>query len=194
MQVIGAVVRLQVQRDRLKPGPAGARVYDPSPLLEVEALEVGPRGVWGLVGESRVLDVHHADHPQTRNVALLNGLSVMTTGRYADLRARFGERLVDGIAGESVLVEATVLALSAPVVLETDRGLREFDVVPIPPCVEFSRWVLGRGVTDTGPEVLAAMAALAEGARGYYLRSVETVPAAGVPVDVLRLGHRLLRP
>ncbi len=194
MQVIGAVVRLQVQRDRLKPGPAGARIYDPAPLWEVEALELGPRGVWGLTGDARVLDVHHADHPQTRNVALLNGVSVMTTGRYADLRARFGAHLVDGIAGESVLVDADVLELPGPVVLETDGGLHELVAVPIPPCVEFSRWVLGRDVTDTGPEVLAALAALGEGARGYYLRPADAVAASGVATAVLRPGHRLLLP
>ena len=186
MELIGTVVRLQVQRGRLKPGPAGARVYDPAPLLEVEALELGPRGVHGLVGESRVVDVHHADHPQTRNVQLLNGVSVMTTSRYTDLRERFGDRLVDGIAGESVLLDAATVDLSGLVVLETDEGTLSLTAVPIPPCVEFSRWVLGRDVTDTGPEVLAAMAGLGDGARGFWLQ--------GAGEGVVRHGHRLLRP
>jgi len=189
VELIGTVVRLQVQRERLKPGPAGARVYNPAPLLEVEALELGPRGVHGLVDESRVLDVHHADHPQTRNVKLLNGVSVMTTARYADLRARFGDRMADGIAGESVLLDAATLDLSGPVVLETNQGPLPLTAVPIPPCVEFSRWVLGRDVGDTGAEVLAAMAGLADGARGFWLQ--------GAGEGVVRHGHRmhrLLRP
>lgn len=186
MELIGTVVRLQIQRDRLKPGPAGARVYDPAPLLEVEAVEIGPRGVHGLVGEESLLDVHHADHPHTRNVQLLNGVSVMTTARYADLRERYGDRLVDGIAGESILLDADTLHLSGPVVLETDQGALPLTAVPIPPCVEFSRWVLGRDVGDTGAQVLAAMAGLADGARGFWLQ--------GAGEGVVRHGHRLLRP
>jgi hypothetical protein len=35
VDVLGTVVRLQVQRSRLKPGPRSTRVYDPAPLLEV---------------------------------------------------------------------------------------------------------------------------------------------------------------
>ena len=42
--LVGTVVRLQVQRSRLKPGQRGARTYDPAPLLEVPALDVGPDG------------------------------------------------------------------------------------------------------------------------------------------------------
>ncbi|MDT7550979.1 MAG: hypothetical protein QOE84_3373, partial [Actinomycetota bacterium] len=33
MELIGTVVRLQVQRSRLKPGAGTARVYNPGPLL-----------------------------------------------------------------------------------------------------------------------------------------------------------------
>ena len=71
MELIGTVVRLQVQRSRLKPGEKTQRVYDPAPLLEVDELQVTPRGVLGPGG---LLDVHHADHADTRNVKLRNGL------------------------------------------------------------------------------------------------------------------------
>jgi XTP/dITP diphosphohydrolase len=39
------------------------RVYDPAPLLEVEALEVGRGASVGQTPDGPVLDVHHADHP-----------------------------------------------------------------------------------------------------------------------------------
>lgn len=52
MDVIGTVVRLQGQRSRLKPGAAATRVYDPEPLLEVSALEVGPRGHYAVPAAS----------------------------------------------------------------------------------------------------------------------------------------------
>ena len=54
-----------------------------------------------------------------------------------------------------------------------------------PPCVEFSRFVLGRGAGDVGPEVLATMKDLDDGARGYYLQVSGTA--------TVRAGSRLLR-
>lgn len=182
MELIGTVVRLQVQRSRLKPGVGSERVYDPAPLLEVDALDVTPRGV---VGPGGVLDVHHADHPDTRNVKLRNGLSVMTRGRYDALRARYGDRLVDGIAGESLLLDAGD-DLAGDLLLETETGLLPLVGEVAAPCVEFSRFVLGRGLGDTGPEVLAAMKDLDGGARGFYLRTEGS--------GRVRAGHRLLRP
>lgn len=182
MELIGTVVRLQVQRAPLKPGPRGARVYDPSPLQQVTALEVTPRGV---VGDG-ILDVHHADHPDTRFRGG-NGLSVMTASRYAVLRERYGAHLVDGVAGESLLLDTEHLEdLSGPLLLDTPEGLLELTGRPAEPCVEFTRFVLQRPVGDTGPEVRAALADLDGGARGYYLAT----ESAG-PVTV---GARLLRP
>jgi hypothetical protein len=105
VELIGTVVRLQVQRSRLKPGPATTRLYDPAPLLEVVALDVGPRGVVGVTESGPLLDVHHADHTDSRNRRLRNGLSLLPRPHYAALRARFGGHLVDGIAGESVLLD-----------------------------------------------------------------------------------------
>jgi hypothetical protein len=179
VELIGTVVRLQVQRSRLKPGPATTRVYDPAPLLEVSALEVGPRGV---VGDG-VLDVHHADHADTRNVKLRNGISVMTVSRYRVLRETYGPHLVDGIAGESVLLDTDHLDdLSGDLLLDELAVVSE----PAPPCVEFSRFVLGRGAGDVGPEVLSTLTALDDGARGYYLQVTGTA--------TVRAGSRLFRP
>jgi hypothetical protein len=183
VELIGTVIRLQVQRSRLKPGRGTTRVYDPAPLAEVRELDIGPRGVIA----DGVLDVHHADHPESRNVKLLNGLSVMTVSRYRALRQKYGEHLVDGIAGESLLLDTDHLDdLSGPVLLETDGGQIAFESTPAQPCVEFSRFLLGRGLGDVGPEVMDTMAALADGARGYYLRTTGTGRIAA--------GARLLRP
>jgi hypothetical protein len=190
VELIATVARLQVQRARLKPGPAGERVYDPSPLLEVDALEVGPRGVVGLRPEGRVVDVHHADHPDTRNRRLANGLSVLPRAHYERLRARYGPHLADGLAGESLLLAGGPLGeadLAGDLLLEVDEGLLPVDgAVAAPPCVEFARFALGREVGDTGPEVLAALDDLDRGVRGFYLQPQAT--------GVVRRGARLLRP
>lgn len=177
---IGTVVRLQVQRSRLKPGPRGARVYDPAPLLEVAGLEVGPRGVVGLTAGGRVLDVHHADHPDTRNVKLLNGLSLLPRAHYDVMRARFGDHVAVGAAGESLLLDTdgpwAADALTGPLALETADGelLELTDPVVASPCVEFSRFCLGRPLGTSDDEVQHAMADLGGGVRGFYARTAGT--------------------
>jgi len=171
---LGTVARLQVQRSRLKPGPRGARVYDPSPLLEVDALDVGPRGVVGQTADGPVLDVHHADHPDSRNVRLTNGLSLLPRAHYAALRSRYGPHLVDGAAGETLLLDTdgpwTEGDLAGTLRLETtDGGLLELgDAVAAPPCVEFSRFCLQLPVGPVGSDVSQALVDLDGGARGFY--------------------------
>ena len=170
---IGTVVRLQVQRSRLKPGPAPTRVYDPAPLLEVEALEVGPRGVVGVTTDGPVRDVHHADHPDSRNRRLTNGASLLTRAHYAVLRGRYGAHLVDGVAGESLLLDTdgpwTEADLAGTLWLETADGelLELGGAAAAPPCVEFSRFCLQVPVGPVGPDVRQALVDLDGGARGF---------------------------
>jgi len=187
MELIGTVVRLQVQTAPLKPRPSGSGRYDPAPLREVEQLQVGPDGC---VGDG-VVDVHHATHPQSRHVRGANGLSVLPVAHYADMRSRFGPHLVDGAAGENVLLDTprplTVDDLRGELLLETDgEPLALTQVLVAAPCLEFSRFCAGRDLGDDGPEVQAALEHLSHGTRGFYLR----VTGAGV----VRRGARLLRP
>lgn len=191
MDVLGTVTRLQVQRSRLKPGPRGARAYDPAPLLEVDALEVGPRGVVGRAPAGPVLDVHHADHPDSRNVRLVNGLSLLPRAHYAALRAAYGPHLVDGSAGESLLLDTAGAwspdALDGPLELEVDGGwLALTGGTPAPPCVEFSRFCLDDPAADAdGEAVQQALQVLDGGARGFYVRTDGT--------GTVRRGARLRR-
>jgi hypothetical protein len=189
---LGTVARLQVQRSRLKPGPAVSRAYAPAPLLEVEALEVGPRGVVGQTTDGPVLDVHHADHPDSRNRRLGNGLSLLPRGSYAALRARYGPHLVDGVAGESLLLDTagawTEADLGDRLLLETVDGelLELLDVGAAPPCVEFSRFCLRLPPGPVGDDVRQALVDLDGGARGFY--------AAVRGTGRVERGARLMRP
>ena len=182
MELIGTVVRLQVQRSRLKP----AGTYDPSPLLAVDALDVGPRGAVGVTADGPVLDVHHADHPDSRNRRLVNGLSLLPLAHYDELRSRYGDHLVDGVAGESVLLETAGpwRSLDGPLLLETTGGglLELDDPLPAAPCVEFTRFCLGGGSED---ELRAALDHLDGGTRGFYVSTTGT--------GRVQVGARLLR-
>jgi hypothetical protein len=194
MEVLGTVVRLQVQRSRLKPGERGARRYDPAPLLEVPVLEIGPRGVVGIdASGARVVDVHHADHPDSRNVKLTNGLSLLPRPHYALMRERFGPRLRDGIAGESLLLDTpgplAEADLAGRLGLETPDGARVelVSVQAAAPCVEFTRFALGREDFEVDDEVQSAMPLLDGGMRGFYAVPLGTcLVAAGT--RLVRLG------
>jgi hypothetical protein len=186
MELIGTVVRLQVQRSRLKPGPRGSRAYDPAPLLEVAALDIGPRGVIGQAEGGPVLDVHHADHPDSRNNRLLNGLSLLPRVHYDRMRGRFGGHLVDGAAGESLLLDTegpwVLDHLAGELVLEAADGdlLALGPVRVAAPCVEFSRFCL-----RSGDGLEQALEDLDHGTRGFYAE----VAGAGR----VERGARLLR-
>ncbi|MGI8416810.1 MAG: hypothetical protein ACR2P2_11525 [Nakamurella sp.] len=184
------IIRLQVQRSPLKPGAAPHRWYDPSPIVEVDALDVDPAGCTGVTADDgRILDVHHTRHPLSRDPRGKAGLTVMGTGDYRALRDTYGPHLPDGIAGESLLVEAPAgLAdkdFPDEMTLETRTGpvtLRGFRVAS--PCVEFTRFCLRRDAGDRVDRQLKdTLLALGGGARGY--RAIATT------ATTIRAGDRL---
>lgn len=183
------MIRVQVQTDRIKPGVAPHREYRPGVLKEVAELRVSPDGVIGAEPDgTRYIDVHHREHPHSRDPKGRSGISVMATGDYAALRARYGPHLADGIAGESILVdyEPGLAHRAVPAVLGVVTNRVTFDnpggttqlaatlrlsgVRVAKPCVEFTRFCLGRGPSDTvDDDVQRGLADLDGGARGYKM-------------------------
>jgi hypothetical protein len=186
------IVRLQVQTDPVKVGRAPLRRYDPATIESVPRIEVGPAGVVGLAERlGSVMDVHHIDHPRTRDRKGIGGVTVMGTGDYARLRAVYGEHLTEGIAGETILVDApdglarrpmpdriTVLTAGGPVLL---TQVRVAD-----PCVEFSRYCLRQEPSPAVDDaVRQALVDLDDGARGYRaVADGSGVIALGDEVDI----------
>jgi hypothetical protein len=187
---LGRLVRLQIQRASLKLGEKPNRVYDPAPLLAVDALTLTPDGaLWRDPAGGETLDIHHAQHPATRNSGGANDLSLGFTGHYAALRARFGPHLTDGLAGENLLVERPgVTPLSALAGGLAVRRAATGDLVPLgevrvaAPCVEFSRYA---GRSAAAEDVKAALQFLDAGLRGFYCTY------SGAPIT-LALGDELL--
>jgi hypothetical protein len=147
--LLGRIVRLQVQREKIKSGEKPDERYTPHDnLISVAALRIDSGGVAG-VSESgeAVQDVHHRDHPRSRFRGQ-NGVSVGFTGHYARIRERFGEHLVDGIAGESILVEnggiVTLADLADGIVVTGNDGrVIEIDTWEVAhPCAPFSKFCL----------------------------------------------------
>jgi hypothetical protein len=138
-----------------------------------------------------VMDVHHREHPRTRDRKGVGGVTVMGTGDYARLRADYGDHLTEGLAGETILVDApaglarrpmppqiTVLTVGGAVVLSR---LRAAD-----PCVEFSRYCLRQEPSPTVDDaVRLALVDLDDGARGYRaVADGSGVIALGDEVDI----------
>jgi hypothetical protein len=180
VQQIGRVLKVQVQRASLKvanaDGARHPRRFDPAALLEVDALELTRDGVLGLLqAKAPILDVHNASHPSSKNHEGVNGVSVGFSSHYAAMRDRFGMHLVDGIAGENILVDATQridhAALETGLAIETREGslVRLERIVVAEPCVEFTRFALRLGPADpSSDDVTEGLRFLRAGTRGFY--------------------------
>jgi hypothetical protein len=192
MHLIGPIVKLQVQVVSLKVGKLRWRHYDPKGLRSVPALELNDGGVQGwTAGDEPLADVHHRDHPDSKNSDGVNGISVGFTSHYAAMRTHFSDHLTDGIAGENILVATDTLLTGADladrlIIATADgRELRLGYARPAAPCVEFSRYAL-KFPEDARPNetVTEALRFLGEGMRGFYA-------AYHGPAERISVGDRL---
>ncbi len=174
MRTLGTVARLQIQRSSLKTGAKPIRLYDPTPLLPVPALNVTPDGALGGRPDGTwIVDVHHRAHPSTKNEDGLHGISLGFTSHYDAMRAHFGDRLEVGCAGENIIATtarrftfddlAGGVAILAPDGSERVR-LRVLQVAH--PCRPFTGWALGRIVDPD--ELKQHLQFLDHGMRGFY--------------------------
>lgn len=193
MQLIplGPIVRLQIQRSPLKVGEKPNRVYSPAPILAVERLTLTTHGaIAPLPDGTRLLDVHHLDHPQTRNRGKGNALSIGFTAHYALMSKQFGERVATGCAGENILVQTErrveLAEIEKGLAIQTASGA----LVPLngvmvaTPCKPFTGYLLG-GTVDS-ETFKRSLQFLDHGTRGYYCSL-----AASEPVTIA-LGDTLL--
>jgi MOSC domain-containing protein YiiM len=174
MTPLGKVVRLQVQSAALKSGERPNRVYGTAPIVEVDELLLTPEGAVGIdAAGARILDVHNTAHPETR-YSDGNTLSFGLTRHYARMRERFGPHMVDGCAGENILVETDaplrLPELGARVGLRTTTGaILAFSAIRVAlPCVEFSKFTI-RDQDATPADLKPVLQFLDEGTRGFYV-------------------------
>lgn len=153
LRPLGVVSLVQLQPSGLivdAPGPAPTRsIYDASRRVEVDRLEISPRGIEAtLPNGERVLDIHHLDHPD-KAYDDDDLVCIGFTSHYAAMRAEFGEHMVDGVAGENVVIdysgEVWQEDLEKTLIVENqDSG--ETAVLELvsfaAPCVEFSRFCI----------------------------------------------------
>lgn len=169
MHRIGPIVRLQVQVAPLKTRGSG---YDPSGILAVEEVAIGPQGVVGHHQGTWVVDVHHGAHPFGR-AGGRRALSVGFTGHYERMASRFGAAPL-GCAGENLIVAAggriMVGDLAGALHIRGASGsvaVRRARVAA--PCAEFTSWIKGLDVVVPIADQRDDVAFLDDGMRGFIL-------------------------
>jgi hypothetical protein len=180
MKLIGRIKLVQIQRSSLKAGQRPDCYYDPAPLLEVARLRLTPTGVVGITAAGHdVTDVHNTTHPETKNQRGLNDVSFGFTSHYAAMRTEFGPHLVDGRAGENMLIEADRVfglpELGTQLAIERADGsvVRLTNLLVAAPCVEFSRFAQISDRPLPAEELRATLQFLGDGMRGFYARLAE---------------------
>lgn len=185
MHEIGQIALTQVQRSVLVVENGSESYYDPTPLVVVEYLLLSPQGVSGITaGGSQVMDIHHEHHPNSHNHKGMNGLSFGFTSHYQAMRNKLGEHLVDGIAGENIVVESkTSHSLSdlggrlAIQIQQTRQFVYLAGLKVATPCVEFSLFAANHGMPLPAAKLKETLQFLNGGTRGFYAR-MEDVPTA----------------
>jgi hypothetical protein len=174
---LGIVKLVQVQPSGLIIETPSGSFYDASRRVEVESLCITSRGIEAITPEGeQVLDIHHLDHPDKaydNNDLVCIGF----TSHYKGMRARFGDHMVDGIAGENIIIEYEQEVwpedLHQQIAFEnTNTGRRALlDVVSFAaPCEEFSHFAANSQYERLPAEKLkATLQFLGNGRRGYLL-------------------------
>ena len=197
-QASGVVTLVQVQPNGLiidNPGAGPAKhFYDASRRVEFDRLQISARGIEAtLPSGERVLDIHHLDHPGKAyddDDLICVGFST----HYDAMRREFGEHMVDGVAGENIIVEYPAEVwpedLGGSLTIE-NRVTGETAVLNFvsfaEPCTEFSRFCLQRPHGHVpGPRLGEVLRFLGGGRRGFLL----LIDASQDPITVGR-GDRV---
>ena len=177
MRELGRVMLVQVQPSGLIIETPSGYFYDVSRRLEVDSLKITSLGIEATSPEGEhVLDIHHISHPgkaYDNNDLVCIGF----TSHYEAMRARFGEHMVDGAAGENIIIERAdeiwIEDLAGGIAIENqDTGrLAILDLISIAaPCNEFSHFVNRSQDERLPPDKLKeTLQFLGNGRRGYLL-------------------------
>ncbi|MBC8506545.1 MAG: hypothetical protein ISR58_02530 [Anaerolineales bacterium] len=174
---LGSVKMVQVQPNGLIIETPSGYFYDVTRRVEVERLLISSLGIEAITPEGEhVLDIHHINHPD-KAYDDDDLVSIGFTSHYDAMRERFGEHMVDGSAGENIIIEYAeevwVEDLGGQIAIESaetgQRALLDF-VSFAPPCEEFSHFV-AKSQHERLPatELKATLQFLNNGRRGFLL-------------------------
>jgi len=193
---LGRVKLVQLQPSGLIIEKPSGYFYDASRRVEVDRVLITSKGIEATtpIGE-HVLDIHHIDHPDKaydNNDLICIGF----TSHYDAMRARFGEHMVDGIAGENIIIEYEKEIwpedLGSQIAIENkETGQKTLlDVVCFAaPCDEFSHFAAqSQHERLPAAKLKFTLKFLNNGRRGFLL-----VMSAGQESATVQPGDRVFR-
>ena len=174
---LGKVILVQVQPSGLIIETPAGYFYDVSRRVEVDRLLINSRGIEATTpaGE-HVLDIHHLDHPD-KAYDDDDLISIGFTSHYEAMRARFGDHMINGSAGENIIIEYEDEVwsedLGKQIAIENSKTGRKLllDMVSFAvPCDEFSHFAASSQNKRLQPaELKEALQFLNNGRRGFLL-------------------------
>ena len=174
---LGRVKLVQVQPSGLIIETPAGYYYDASRRVEVDRLLITSMGIEYTTPEGeQVLDIHHINHPD-KAYGNDDLISIGFTSHYNAMRNQFGEHMVDGIAGENIIIEyeeeVWLEDLGKQIAIENlESGNKTLlEVVSIAaPCYEFSHFAAqSQHKRLPATELKAALQFMNNGRRGFLL-------------------------
>jgi len=174
---IGAVKLVQLQPSGLIIETPSGYFYDASRRVEVDQLLITTKGIEATTpGGEHVLDIHHLDHPD-KEYDDDDLVCIGFTSHYNAMRARFGDHMGDGIAGENIIIdfdqELWPEDLGQRIAIENvETGqLALLDMVSFAaPCQEFSHFAAqSQDENLPADELKSILQFLGDGRRGFLL-------------------------
>ena len=102
---LGIVKLTQLQPSGLIIKTSSGYFYDAARLVEVDSLIITPLGIEAATPKGdMLLDIHHISHPD-KAYDDDDLVCIGFTSHYNAMRQRFGDHMVDGIAGENIIIE-----------------------------------------------------------------------------------------
>ena len=191
---LGTVKLVQLQPHGLIIKTSSGYYYDVNRRVEVDHLLITPLGIeTTTVDGVRVLDIHHISHPD-KAYDDDDLVCIGFTSHYEAMRARLGEHMVDGTAGENIIIEndeeVWTADLGRRIAIENQetghRTLLDF-VSHAAPCREFSLFATQSQHTKLPANKLKeTLQFLENGRRGFLL-----VLADGQKTAVVRPGDKV---
>lgn len=177
LHLLGNVKLTQLQPTGLIINTPSGEFYDPSRRVVVDSLQISPLGIEAITPDGEhMLDIHHIDHPDKKyeNDDLV---CIGFSSHYAAMRARFGDHIVDGVAGENIIIQVEKEIwpedLGQRIGFQSSEtgDLTLLDVVRYAaPCEEFSHFVAqSQHQRLPAAELKATLQFLGNGRRGYLL-------------------------
>ena len=159
-----------------KKTPTG-HYYDATRLLQVDQLEITPLGIEARIpGGRHILDIHHFNHTD-KAYDEDDLVCIGFTSHYEAMRSNFGEYMVNGIAGENIVIEYPEevwpddLGQRLGIENQETGEMAKLEMVKFAtPCIEFSQFCIQSQYEKTPAKIIKdVLKFLGNGRRGLLL-------------------------